>query len=67
MPYNQKYCSGCSHYRSLNGSMSSPSMMACHYSIDTDTLRGCPAGKDCIRYTKEPVKIKNFDPIYLGE
>lgn len=67
MPYNQKYCSGCSHYRSFNGSMSSANMLGCHYILDTDVPRDCPPGKGCKYYTTEPIKIKNFDPICLDD
>ena len=41
---NRKTCAGCSHYRHLCAG-DKTSEMVCHYSIDTDRLRNCPAAE----------------------
>ena len=44
-----KTCRGCKHLINVNGRNGSP-LKHCNYFVDTGRLRGCPAGKDCIRH-----------------
>ena len=48
-------CLGCVHYRKIcdNGDKT-PTGRACHYLIDTGTLRGCPMGEGCKRKEVDP-------------
>ena len=45
-----KTCRGCKHLRT-GSSTTSTSLYTCNYFVDTGHLRGCPAGKGCIRHT----------------
>ena len=63
-------CGGCIRWRSLSGTSGD---FACNYLLDTGEIRGCPPGKDCIRYDNDPEhkkqileKIKNDSRWGLG-
>ena len=60
-----QYCTGCTHYRLFSRSNKSEGY-ACHYSLDTDKLRGYTAeecGKNKIRFEPKigkKVKVTNY-------
>ena len=45
-----KTCRGCRHLLAYRG-YGAESGMHCNYFVNTGHLRGCPAGKGCIRHT----------------
>lgn len=40
---------------------------ACHYSLDTGELRGCPAGRGCHHYDSKRYIAKKFEKMILTE
>lgn len=47
-------CKGCFYRKRMDGA----GPMACHYSIMTGELRGCPPGEGCTRYKPKNWSIK---------
>lgn len=51
-------CKGCRYHRTFSPYWSS--VKCCHFCLDTGELRGCPAGKGCVRYEQgSPPKRSN--------
>ena len=58
----EPYCLGCVHYRRLyDNEYGHRRGMVCHYLLDTGTVRGCPFGKGCTRWTDDKSRIINRD------
>lgn len=49
-------CKGCFYRRQISGGAKTT---ACFYAIETDRLRGCPAGEGCIRYKSKSLTVKH--------
>ena len=58
---NRKECEGCRYYRVLYTAGNWTPPKVCNFCHDTGEPRGCPAGKDCKRYT--PGKVGRMEQL----
>lgn len=58
----RKTCKGCKYLRSAANAGGEGGEQICHYLIDTDEQRGCPADQ-CDKYTPKPIRRKTVEDI----